>query len=63
MKFLNFIIIKILKFFSGINKHLSMLLLREKISEDLKVNIPTKCIWKYLESKWDINAAVNNTFF
>jgi len=42
----------------GINKHLSMLLLREKVSKDLKLKVPTKCIWRYLKTKWDIDAAV-----
>lgn len=45
---------------SGINKHLNMLLIREKLSEELKLNIPTKCIWNYLDSKWNIEAAVSN---
>lgn len=35
-----------------------MLLIRDKISKELKVNIPSKCIWQYLDSKWDLEAAV-----
>jgi len=34
-----------------------MLLLREKVSQELKLNIPTKCIWSYLKTKWNIDAA------
>lgn len=37
-----------------------MLLLKEKISKELKLNIPIKVLWNYLSSKWDIRAAVNN---
>jgi len=54
-----FIIIKILYLVSGINKHLSILLLKEKISKELQVNIPIKVLWNYVTSKWDIRAAVN----
>lgn len=45
-------------FFLGINKHLNILLLQEKMNHELKRHIPTKSIWKYLESKWNIQAAV-----
>jgi len=57
-----FIINKILYLVSGINKHLSILLLKEKISKELKLNIPIKVLWNYLSAKWDIRAAVNNNF-
>lgn len=42
---------------SGINKHLSMLLLKEKIYKELKINVPTKILWDYVKTKWDIRAA------
>ncbi|KAL4105232.1 hypothetical protein QTP88_020493 [Uroleucon formosanum] len=41
----------------GINKHLSVLLLKEKISKELKLNIPISILWNYLSDKWDIRAA------
>ncbi|CAI6357503.1 unnamed protein product [Macrosiphum euphorbiae] len=41
----------------GINKHLSILLLKEKISKELELNIPIKVLWNYMSSKWDIRAA------
>ncbi|XP_016662292.1 uncharacterized protein LOC100160059 [Acyrthosiphon pisum] len=41
----------------GINKHLSIILLKEKISKELKLNIPVKVLWNYLSAKWDIRAA------
>ncbi|XP_050439349.1 uncharacterized protein LOC126844906 [Adelges cooleyi] len=42
---------------AGINKHLSMMFIREKISKELKLNIPSESIWKYLHSKWDMQEA------
>ncbi|XP_050527310.1 muscle M-line assembly protein unc-89-like [Daktulosphaira vitifoliae] len=42
---------------AGINKHLSMCLIREKLSKELKLNIPSQCIWKYLWSRWNMDAA------
>ncbi|XP_060873268.1 uncharacterized protein LOC132947088 [Metopolophium dirhodum] len=42
---------------SGINKHLSILLLKEKITKELQVNIPIKVLWNYVTAKWDIRAA------
>lgn len=45
---------------SGANKHLNMMLLREMLSKEHNLNIPTKCIWYFLDSYWDIEAAVCN---
>ncbi|XP_060873763.1 MRG/MORF4L-binding protein-like [Metopolophium dirhodum] len=42
---------------SGINKHLSMLLLKKKMYKELKLNIPIKVLWNYMSTKWDIRAA------
>jgi len=55
-----FIINKVLYLVSGINKHLSMILLKEKMEKELKLNIPIEVLWNYVSAKWDIRAAVNN---
>ena len=54
-----FITIKILYLVSGINKHLSIILLKEKMSKELQVNVPIKVLWNYLSAKWNIKVAVN----
>ncbi|XP_029345721.1 MRG/MORF4L-binding protein-like [Acyrthosiphon pisum] len=41
----------------GINKHLTMLLLKEKMHKQLKLNIPIKVLWDYVSAKWDIRFA------
>lgn len=37
-----------------------MLILKERMSKELKIDIPIDAIWNYVSSKWDIRAAVNN---
>lgn len=34
------------------HKHTNMLLIRERISNKLKVCVPTSAIWKYVTSRW-----------
>jgi len=41
----------------GINKHLNILLIHERLSEYYKQDISTKSIWKYLEKKWNCRYA------
>lgn len=36
-----------------------MLLIREQLCEDLKINIPSACIWNYLNTKFDLSIDVN----
>jgi len=37
-----------------------MFLLQRKLHEETKVDIPVEAIWNYMESRWDLKAAVNN---
>ncbi|XP_022174065.1 uncharacterized protein LOC111036367 [Myzus persicae] len=41
----------------GINKHLNLLVLKERINKQLKIDIPINVLWSYISSKWDIRAA------
>jgi hypothetical protein len=42
------------------NKHLNVLLIRERMVEELNCYVSTLYIWQYLNIKWDIEVAVNN---
>lgn len=39
-----------------------MLILREKISKELKETITNKSIWQFIDAYWDINEAVSYFF-
>uniref|UniRef100_A0A2S2NFS2 MRG-binding protein n=1 Tax=Schizaphis graminum TaxID=13262 RepID=A0A2S2NFS2_SCHGA len=41
----------------GINKHLSIFLLKEKLKKQFDIDLPNEVIWDYLETKWDLKAA------
>jgi hypothetical protein len=41
----------------GINKHLSIFLLKEKLKKKYNIDLPNGVIWDYLATKWDLNAA------
>jgi len=41
----------------GINKHLSIFLLKEKLKKQFDIDLPNEVIWDYLATKWDLKAA------
>jgi len=45
---------------SGINKHLNILLIKERMIKQFNIDAPVKIIWSYISTKWNIRAAVNN---
>ncbi|CAL4085092.1 unnamed protein product, partial [Meganyctiphanes norvegica] len=40
----------------GINKHFQMMMIHEKLSSSLGVELPSSAIWKKLETLYDLNA-------
>ncbi|VVC33955.1 Hypothetical protein CINCED_3A024561 [Cinara cedri] len=41
----------------GIKKFINVLIIQDNIREQLKISIPFKCIFEYLNSRWNIEAA------